>query len=41
MFAPGRASKPVGRTDTDPDKMIEYENLVNQLDLSRGGFGVR
>ena len=22
------------------DKMIEYENLVNQLDLSRGGFGV-
>ena len=35
------AVKPVQRADRDPDKMIEYENLVNQLDLSRGGFGVR
>jgi hypothetical protein len=36
-----RAIKPVQRVDRDSDKMIEYENLVNQLDLSEGGFGVR
>ena len=40
MFAPGRAFKPLGRTDTDPDRMIEYENLINQLDLSEGGYGI-
>jgi len=40
MFGPGRASKPLGRADTDPDRMIEYNQLVNQLDLSEGGYAL-